>query len=323
MSRHDWTLPEVRAIHDLPLFELVDRARAVHRDHQPANEVQICSLVSVKTGGCTEDCGYCAQSSRHQAVRSEAMLSVEEVVRLAREAKANGATRLCMGTAWRGPKTGPAFERVLTMVREVKAVGLETCVTLGLLEDEHARALRAAGLDSYNHNLDTSREYYPEIVTTHSFEDRLATLRRVREQGISLCSGGILGLGEAVDDRCRLLIELATLDPHPDSVPINALIPIPGTPLEARPRVDALDVVRLVATARILMPTARVRLSAGRKELGREAQLFAMYAGANSIFLGDRLLTAENASAESDAELLRAAGLRGQPPRPRAVEPTP
>jgi len=321
MPRHDWTLPEVRAVHDLPLFELVDRARAVHREHQPANEVQLCSLVSVKTGGCTEDCGYCAQSARHHAVRGEAMLSVEEVVRLAREAKAVGATRLCMGTAWRGPRPGPAFERVLAMVREVKAVGLETCVTLGLLEDEHARALRAAGLDSYNHNLDTSREYYPSVVTTHSFEERLATLRRVRAHGIGICSGGILGMGESLDDRCRLLIELAALEPHPDSVPINALVPIAGTPLADRPRVDPLEVVRMVATARIMMPAARVRLSAGRKELGREAQLFAMYAGANSIFLGERLLTTENTSAGSDAELLRAAGLRGQPPRPRAPEP--
>lgn len=317
MSRHDWTLAEVRALHELPLFELIDRARAVHRVHQPESEVQLCSLVSVKTGGCSEDCGYCAQSARHHAVPSERMLTVEEVVARAHEAKANGATRLCMGTAWRGPKAGAAFERVLAMVREVKAVGLETCVTLGLLDDEQARALRAAGLDSYNHNLDTSREYYPTIVTTHSFEDRLATLRRVREQGIQLCSGGILGLGESLDDRCRLLIELSSLRPHPDSVPINALVPIPGTPLGTRPRVEPLEVVRLVATARLMMPGARVRLSAGRQELSREGQLLALYAGANSLFLGDRLLTTGNPTVDLDAELLGAAGLHGQAPAPR------
>jgi biotin synthase len=321
MPRHDWALPEVRTIHDSPLFDLVDRARGVHRAHQPPNEVQLCTLVSVKTGGCSEDCGYCAQSSHHRAIKSEAMLTLEEVIRLAREAKAAGATRLCMGTAWRGPKAGPAFDRVLSMVRGVKEVGLETCVTLGLLDETHATRLREAGLDSYNHNLDTSREYYPSVVTTHSFEDRLETLRRVREQGIQICSGGIVGMGETLDDRCRLLIELAAMDPHPDSVPINALVPVRGTPLGDRPPVDPLEVVRLVATARVMMPSARIRLSAGRKELTREAQLLAMYAGANSIFFGERLLTTENASEVSDTELLRAAGLHGQTPRPRDDRP--
>ena len=314
LLRHDWTLDEVRGLHDLPLFDLVDRARAVHLEYQPKNEIQLCSLVSVKTGGCSEDCGYCAQSSRHQSLKSQAMMTVEQVVVAAREAKANGATRLCMGTAWRGPKHGAAFDRVLAMVREVKAIGLETCVTLGMLDDEHVAKLAEAGLDSYNHNLDTSRDYYPRVINSHTFDDRLATLRRVRSGGIKLCSGGIIGMGEKLDDRCQLLIELAALDPHPDSVPINALVPIAGTPLEHLPRIDPLDLVRMVAVARLMMPFARVRLSAGRKELTREAQLLCMYAGANSIFYGDRLLTTDNPAEQSDSALLEAAGLHGQAP---------
>ncbi len=312
--RHDWTLEQVRGLHELPLFDLVDQSRAVHLEHQPKNEVQLCTLLSVKTGGCSEDCGYCSQSSRHRSLKAEPMMTVEQVVAAARDAKANGATRLCMGTAWRGPKHGSAFERVLTMIREVKAQGLETCVTLGMLDEEHARQLAEAGLDSYNHNLDTSREYYPRVITSHTFEDRLRTLQVVREHGIKLCSGGIIGMGEKRDDRCRLLIELSTLNPHPDSVPINALVPIPGTPLEDQPVVDPLDLVRMVAVARIMMPKARVRLSAGRKALTREAQLLCMYAGANSIFYGDRLLTTDNPGEDSDSALLAAAGLRGQSP---------
>jgi len=312
--RHDWTLEQVRGLHDLPLFDLVDQSRAVHLEHQPRNEVQLCTLLSVKTGGCSEDCGYCSQSSRHKSLKAEPMMTVEQVVAAARDAKANGATRLCMGTAWRGPKHGAAFERVLTMIREVKAQGLETCVTLGMLDEEHARQLAEAGLDSYNHNLDTSRDYYPKVITSHTFEDRLRTLRAVRAQGIKLCSGGIIGMGEKLDDRCLLLIELASLDPHPDSVPINALVPIKGTPLENQPRVEPLELVRMVAVARIMMPRARVRLSAGRKELSREAQLLCMYAGANSIFYGDRLLTTDNPGEDSDSALLEAAGLHGQAP---------
>ena len=313
-ARRDWTLEQVRGLHELPLFDLVDQSRAVHREHQPKNEIQLCTLLSVKTGGCSEDCGYCSQSSRHRSLKAEPMMTVEQVVAAAREAKANGATRLCMGTAWRGPKHGSAFDRVLTMVREVKAQGLETCVTLGMLDEQHAQQLAAAGLDSYNHNLDTSREYYPRVITSHTFEDRLTTLRAVRKHGIRVCSGGIIGMGEQLDDRCRLLIELAALDPHPDSVPINALVPIEGTLLENQPRVDPLDLVRMVAVARIMMPTARVRLSAGRKELPREAQLLCMYAGANSIFYGDRLLTTDNPGEDSDSAMLKAAGLHGQAP---------
>jgi biotin synthase len=313
--RHDFTLAEVRALHDLPLFELVDRARAVHREHHAENEVQLCTLLSVKTGGCPEDCGYCSQSSHHDtSVKGEAMLPLADVIASARAAKARGATRFCMGAAWREPKEGPNFERVLEMVRGVKDVGLEACVTLGMLTDSQAERLKEAGLDAYNHNLDTSRAHYRSIISTRTFDDRLATLRRVRGAGITVCSGGIIGMGESVDDRCSMLIELASLDPHPESVPINALVRVEGTPLAAMPPVDPLDLVRLIATARILMPKTRVRLSAGRTEMPREAQLLALYAGANSIFYGDRLLTTPNPDEDADSELIRVAGLTAQAP---------
>jgi biotin synthase len=315
-SRHDWTVPEIRAIHDAPLFDLVDRARAVLLATQPRNEIQLCSLLSIKTGGCTEDCAYCAQSSQHGVVRPEPMLEVADVVARARVARECGATRFCMGTAWQGARDGGAFERVLQMIREVKALGIETCVTLGLVDQSHARELRAAGLDSYNHNLDTSRDFFPTISRSRHFADRLQTLRNIREAGISVCSGGIIGMGESIDDRCDLLRELAALDPHPESVPINALIAIPGTPLEGRPPVEPVDLCRMVATARIVFPYARVRLSAGRSELSREAQLLCLYAGANSIFYGEKLLTTPNAEAREDDELLRVAGLHGQAPAP-------
>jgi biotin synthase len=315
--RHDFTLAEVRAIHDAPLFELIDRARGVHRRYHAENEVQLCTLLSVKTGGCPEDCSYCSQSSHHEtSVKGEAMLSVEDVIASARDAKARGATRFCMGAAWREPKEGPNFERVLQMVRGVKEEGLEACVTLGMLTDSQAERLKAAGLDAYNHNLDTSRTHYRSIITTRTYDDRLATLRRVRNAGITVCSGGIIGLGESVDDRCAMLIELASLDPHPESVPINGLVRIEGTPLASMPPVDPLEFVRLIATARIMLPKSRVRLSAGRTELPREAQLLALYAGANSIFYGDRLLTTPNPGEDADSELIRIAGLRAQAPSP-------
>jgi biotin synthase len=313
--RHDFTLPEVRAIHDLPLFELVDRARAVHRRFHIDSEVQLCTLLSVKTGGCPEDCSYCSQSSHHKtSVKGEALLPIADVIAQARAAKERGATRFCMGAAWREPKEGPAFDRVLEMVRGVKELGLEACVTLGMLSDSQAERLKAAGLDAYNHNLDTSRAHYKSIISTRTFDDRLATLRRVRKAGITVCSGGIIGMGEGIDDRCSMLIELATLEPHPESVPINALVRVEGTPLAAMPPVDPLELVRLIATARIMMPRSRVRLSAGRTEMPREAQLLALYAGANSIFYGERLLTTPNPGEDADSELIRLAGLRAQAP---------
>ena len=315
--RHDWTRAEVRAIHDLPLFELVDRARAVHRRHHPDNEVQLCTLLSVKTGGCPEDCSYCPQSSHHDtSVKGEALLPVDDVIASARAAKERGATRFCMGAAWRSPKDGPNFDRVLEMIRGVKDLGLEACVTLGMLSDDQARRLKEAGLDAYNHNLDTSREHYRSIISTRTFDDRLATLRRVREAGITVCSGGIIGMGESIDDRAAMIVELSSLDPHPESVPINALVRVPGTPLESLPPVEPLELVRLIATARIVMPKTRVRLSAGRSELPREAQLLCMYAGANSIFYGEQLLTTPNPDRDADKDLIQSAGLRTQAPSP-------
>ena len=230
-ERHDWTVTEIRALYALPLFELVDQARRVHREYHPGNQVQLCALLSVKTGGCPEDCSYCAQSARHPtAVKPAPMMTLDDVLEAARRARAAGATRFCMGTAWRQIKDGGAFERVLEMVRGVKALGLETCVTLGMLGREQAMRLKQAGLDTYNHNLDTSPEYYPSVVTTHRYDDRLQTIRHVREAGISVCCGGIIGMGESLDDRAAMLVELARLDPHPESVPINALVPIEGTP---------------------------------------------------------------------------------------------
>jgi biotin synthase len=300
----------VRALYDTALFELVDRARAVHRAHHADSQVQLCTLLSVKTGGCPEDCAYCPQSSHYATdVGPEKMLDVDDVIAAARRAKEHGSTRFCMGAAWREVKDGPAFERVLAMVRGVKELGLEACVTLGMLTSSQARLLKEAGLDAYNHNLDTSREHYRSIISTRTYDDRLRTLENVRAAGITVCSGGIIGMGESADDRCEMLRTLANLEPQPESVPINALVRVLGTPLEHLPPVDPLDLVRMIACARILMPRARVRLSAGRTELTREAQVLAMYAGANSIFYGDRLLTTPNPAGDADRALLRDAGL--------------
>jgi biotin synthase len=300
----------VRALYDTPLFELLDRARAVHRAHHPEDRVQLCTLLSVKTGGCPEDCAYCPQSSHYETdVGPAKMLDVDDVVAAAKRAKVSGSTRFCMGAAWREVKDGPAFDKVLAMVRGVKEEGLEACVTLGMITAAQAARLKDAGLDAYNHNLDTSRQHYRSIISTRTYDDRLATLANVRAAGITVCCGGIIGMGESVEDRCEMLHTLASLEPQPESVPINALVPVRGTPLEHAEPVDPLDLVRMVACARVLMPRARVRLSAGRSQLTREAQLLAMYAGANSIFYGDKLLTTPNPDADEDRALLREAGL--------------
>jgi biotin synthase len=309
--RHDYTVEEVRALHDLPLPQLLFRAQGVHQESQRPDEVQLCSLLSVKTGGCPEDCSYCPQSSRHSGgVDAERMMTREEVLSAAERARAAGATRFCMGAAWREVKDGPAFESVLDMVRGVRGLGMEACVTLGMLTDDQARRLGEAGLSAYNHNLDTSREFYGRIITTRTYEDRLRTLERVRRAGVTVCSGGIIGMGESIGDRCAMLVTLANLDPHPESVPINALVAVDGTPLEGRPPVDPLELVRMIATARILMPGSKVRLSAGRLALSREAQVLCFMAGANSIFYGEKLLTTGNPDVEADMALLRDAGLR-------------
>jgi biotin synthase len=309
--RHDYTVEEVRALHDLPLPQLVLRAQTVHQEHHRSDEVQLCSLLSVKTGGCPEDCSYCSQSSRYQSpVNAERMLTRTQVLEAAERARAAGATRFCMGAAWREVKDGPAFDAVLDMVRGVRALGMEACATLGMLTDDQARRLGEAGLTAYNHNLDTSREFYGRIITTRTYDDRLRTLSRVRQAGITVCSGGIIGMGESIDDRCAMLVTLANLDPQPESVPINALAPMSGTPLEGSTPVDPLELVRMIATARLLMPGAKVRLSAGRVALSREAQVLCFLAGANSIFYGEKLLTTGNPDVHADQALLRDAGMR-------------
>ena len=308
------TLQEVRAIHDLPLPELLFRAQGVHRQHHAADEVQLCTLLSVKTGGCPEDCAYCPQSSHYETpVSVEKSLAVDEVLGAARTARQSGATRFCMGAAWREVKDGPAFDNVLSMVRGVRALGMEACVTLGMLNDDQAKRLKEAGLTAYNHNLDTSRQHYKSIISTRTYDDRLATLDRVRRAGITVCSGGIIGLGESIDDRCEMLRTLASLDPQPESVPINTLVATEGTPLQAMAPVEPLELVRMIATARILMPRSRVRLSAGRLSLTKEAQLLCFFAGANSIFYGEKLLTTGNPDVSEDQALLAAAGLRAAP----------
>jgi biotin synthase len=304
------TLAELRSVYVLPLPDLIFRAAEVHRAHHDPADIQRCALLSIKTGGCPEDCGYCSQSSRYDTgVPATPLLSVEEVKERATQAKRLGATRFCMGAAWRGPKDGPQFDRVLDMVRAVRALDMEACVTLGMLTDEQAQRLREAGLTAYNHNLDTSRRHYGNIITTRSYDDRLETLRSVARAGISICCGGIIGMNETEDDRLALLAELAALEPPPESIPINCLMPIPGTPLADAPPVDSIQLVRLIATTRIAFPRARVRLSAGRDRMSRELQVLCFLAGANSIFFGEKLLTAPNPAASDDAELFRAMGL--------------
>jgi biotin synthase len=309
-SRHDWTLDEILALLELPLVDLLWQAQAVHRTANPGYRVQLASLLSVKTGGCEEDCAYCPQSMHHSSdVSGRPELAVEPVLERARAAKAAGAHRFCMGWAWREIRDGAPFEAMLAMVQGVRELGLEACVTAGMLTDSQAQRLAEAGLTSYNHNLDTSPEHYDRIISTRTYQERLETLQRVRQAGISMCCGGIIGMGESLQDRASLLQVLAGLNPHPESVPINALVAVAGTPLEEQPQIDPLELVRMVATARILMPTSRVRLSAGREQLSREAQILCLLAGADSIFYGDTLLTTGNPAAEADRELLAAAGV--------------
>ena len=312
--RHDWTTEEVEGIYRLPLTELIYEAQSVHRRHHDPAEVQRCTLLSIKTGGCPEDCGYCPQSAHYKTgVPREALLGKEVVLAAAREAKEKGSTRFCMGAAWREVLDGEAFDCVLEMVEGVAALGLEVCTTLGMLTQDQARRLKAAGLTAYNHNLDTSPEFYPEIITTRTYQERLDTLARVQEAGISVCCGGIVGMGESVRDRCALLAQLGRLDPHPESLPVNLLVRTPGTPLADAPDLDPLELVRTIAAARIVAPLSRVRLSAGRLSLSPEAQALCFVAGANSIFSGDKLLTAPNPTVDADAELVGRLGLRFSP----------
>ena len=309
--RHDWTREEIRQVYHLPLPELIFQAQTAHRAFHKPEEVELCRLLSIKTGGCPEDCGYCSQSAHHKAgIARQELLNPAEVLETARQAQAEGATRFCMGAAWRQISDGKDFERVLEMVRGVAALHMEVCCTLGMLTESQARRLKEAGLTAYNHNLDTSPEFYGNIVSTRVYEDRLETIAHVRQAGITVCSGGILGMGESEEDRIGLLQELSQLDPHPESVPINMLVPNEGTPMEHAEPLDPLVMVRAIAPARILMPASRVRLAAGRRQMSPEAVALCFLAGANSIFTGEKLLTTPNPGPDADQRLLENLGMR-------------
>jgi biotin synthase len=309
--RHDWQRREIEEIYRAALPELIFRAQTVHRQWHAPDRVQTCQLLSIKTGGCPEDCGYCPQSAHYDAgVERQGLLNPEHVIAVAREAAERGVTRFCMGAAWRQAPEGAEFERVLEMVRGVSALGLEVCCTLGMLNEGQGARLKDAGLTAYNHNLDTSPEFYGSIITTRVYDDRLKTLAAVRKAGITVCCGGILGMGERESDRIGLLQQLAMLEPHPESVPINMLVRVEGTPLASMPALDPLEMVRAIATARILMPASRVRLAAGRKQLSPEAVTLCFLAGANSIFVGEKLLTTPNPGADEDEQLLQSLGLK-------------
>ncbi len=307
--RHDWQTSEVQALFNLPFNDLIFKAQTRHRDFFDPNEVQISSLLSIKTGSCAEDCGYCPQSARYDSgLTPEALMPVDKVLQAAQQAKDQGASRFCMGAAWRQPKDRD-IERVVEMVQGVKALGMETCVTLGMLTDTQTTRLKAGGLDYYNHNLDTSEDYYSEVITTRTYQDRLDTLARVRDAGINVCCGGIVGMGESDKDRANLLIELANMPKHPESVPINMLVQVEGTPLMGTEPLDPLTFIRTIAVARIMMPTSRVRLSAGRNSMSDEMQALCFLAGANSIFYGDKLLTTDNPMTNHDLALFARLGL--------------
>ncbi len=307
--RHDWQLTEVEALFGLPFNDLLFRSHTVHRENFDANEIQISSLLSIKTGSCSEDCAYCPQSARYDAeLTPEALMPLDEVIKAAQHAQRQGASRFCMGAAWRSPKDKD-IERVAAMVKEVKALGMETCVTLGMLTDEQTVRLKESGLDYYNHNLDTSEHYYSEIITTRTYQDRLDTLEKVRQAGLNVCCGGIIGMGESEQDRAKLIMELANLPKHPESVPINMLVQVEGTPLMGTKKLDPIVFVRTIAAARILMPKSRVRLSAGRTEMSDEMQALCFFAGANSIFYGEKLLTTDNPMSSSDLDLFNRLGL--------------
>lgn len=312
--RTDWSREEVKEIWKTPLLDLIFKSGQVHRVYHPQREVQVCTLLSIKTGGCPENCGYCAQSSRYQTgLEREKLHTLETVIEKAKEAKKGGASRFCLGAGWRGPRDGQSFDRVIEMVKEVNKLGMEVCCTLGMLSQEQADRLKEAGLFAYNHNLDTSEAYYPKVVTTRTYQDRLETLEKVRKAGISVCCGGILGLGESEEDRIDLLHTLATLPEHPESVPINALEPISGTPMENNPPVSSWEMIRMVAVARILMPKSMIRLTAGREKMSGAEQALCFLAGANSIFSGPKLLTVSNCEFKEDESLFEILGLLPKP----------
>jgi biotin synthase len=313
--RHNWTKEEILEIHNTPLLELVYKAATVHREHQTPGEVQVSSLLSIKTGGCSEDCSYCPQAARYQTdVDVHKLMDVDKVVEAAEKAKSGGASRMCLGAAWREVRDNRDFDRVLDMVKSINAKGMEVCCTLGMLTESQAEKLAEAGLYAYNHNLDTSEENYNNIISTRTYNDRLNTLENVRKANITICSGGIIGMGESIEDRIGMLMTLSRLNPHPESVPINALVAVEGTPLENQPPVPIWDMVRMIATARIVFPKTVVRLSAGRTQMSREGQALCFMAGANSIFAGEKLLTTPNPEFNEDKELFEILGLTSRAP---------
>ncbi len=324
--KHDWTKEEILEIYNKPFMDLLYEAASIHRENHDPNVVQVSTLLSIKTGGCPEDCGYCPQAARyHTDIEGNDLMSVNQVKAQALRAKASGSSRVCMGAAWRNVKDGEEFDSVLEMVRTINKLDMEVCCTLGMITENQAQRLAEAGLYAYNHNLDSSEEYYKEVISTRGYQDRLDTIGNVRKTNVTVCSGGIIGMGESNDDRAGMLVALATLSPQPESVPINALVPVEGTPLEEQAPVSIWDMVRMVATTRIVMPETQVRLSAGRTEMSREGQAMCFFAGANSIFAGDKLLTTPNPDVGEDMEMFKALGLHPQKPfvkksKPESVE---
>ena len=322
MTRHDWTKEEILAIYNKPLMSLLYEAATVHRQHHDPNKVQVSTLLSIKTGGCPEDCGYCPQAARyHTDIEGNDLMSVSQVKAQALRAKSSGSSRVCMGAAWRNVKDGEEFDNVLEMVRTINKLDMEVCCTLGMVTENQAKRLAEAGLYAYNHNLDSSEEYYKEVISTRGYEDRLETIDNVRKTNVTVCSGGIIGMGESIDDRAGMLVALATLNPQPESVPINALVPVEGTPLEEQQKVSIWEMIRMVATTRIVMPETQVRLSAGRTDMSKEGQAMCFFAGANSIFAGDKLLTTPNPDVNEDMELFKTLGLEPQKPFEKKSQP--
>ena len=322
ITRHNWTKEEIIAIYNKPIMDLLYEAASIHREQHDPNVVQVSTLLSIKTGGCPEDCGYCPQAARyHTNVEGNDLMSVSQVKAQALRAKSGGSSRVCMGAAWRNVKDGAEFDQVLEMVRTINKLDMEVCCTLGMITENQAKRLAEAGLYAYNHNLDTSEEYYKEVISTRGFEDRLATIENVRKTNVTVCSGGIIGMGESIEDRAGMLVALSTLNPQPESVPINALVAVEGTPMEDEKPVEIWEMIRMVATTRIVMPETQVRLSAGRTNMSREGQAMCFFAGANSIFAGDKLLTTPNPDVEDDMKMFELLGLKPQKPFTKVSQP--
>ena len=320
--KNDWTKEEILEIYNKPLMELLYEAATIHREQHDPNVVQVSTLLSIKTGGCSEDCGYCAQAARyHTDIEGNDLMSVDQVKAEALRAKESGSSRVCMGAAWRNVKDGPQFDQVLEMVRGINKLEMEVCCTLGMITENQAKRLAEAGLYAYNHNLDSSEEYYKEVISTRGYQDRLDTIENVRKTSVTVCSGGIIGMGESAEDRAGMLVALSTLNPQPESTPINALVPVEGTPLEDQTPVEIWDMVRMVATTRIVMPETQVRLSAGRTQMSREGQAMCFFAGANSIFAGDKLLTTPNPDVDEDMKMFKMLGLKPQKPFTKKMQP--